>query len=289
MRLVLIHGRGQGGQLVDELTGRWVAALERGFVKAGLSRPQGVETVFPFYGDRLDEIVRQVSTPLLDVLTAKGAGVDVPDPEFRGEFLAELARANGFSDADVLAHYAGGPAEKGPLNWGWVHAMLRTLDRTPFGGRALDNFTRDVYLYLSYRTIRAEIDGLVAKVLTPGPCVVVGHSLGSVVGYNVLRKAAADVDVRLYVTLGSPLGLRAIRRRLDTPLSMPACVRDWYNAYDPRDAVALYPLDAERFPIEPPIKNKSTIDNHTGNRHGIAGYLDDVDVARELQQALTAT
>jgi hypothetical protein len=67
---------------------------------------------------------------------------------------------------------------------------------------------------------------------------------------------------------------------------MPACVRDWYNAFDPRDVVALYPLDAHNFPIRPPIENKSTVDNFTDNRHGIDGYLGDADVARKIFEAI---
>jgi hypothetical protein len=41
---------------------------------------------------------------------------------------------------------------------------------------------------------------------------------------------------------GSPPGIRAIRDQL-LPLSFPAHVRTWYNAHDPRDVVALYPLN----------------------------------------------
>jgi hypothetical protein len=55
---------------------------------------------------------------------------------------------------------------------------------------------------------------------------------------------------------------------------------------DEGDVVALRPLDGEVFPITPPIRNKTTVDNHTENRHGIVGYLDDPEVAREVLDAL---
>jgi hypothetical protein len=62
----------------------------------------------------------------------------------------------------------------------------------------------------------------------------------------------------------------------------------WFNALDHRDIVALYPLDADHFGVEPAIENKTDVENHTDNRHGISGYLDDEVVARRIFDALTA-
>ena len=78
-----------------------------------------------------------------------------------------------------------------------------------------------------------------------GPFVVVAHSLGSLLAYEVLRKLPAErYDVALFVTLGSPLGLPSIRsmfkqelRRKKLPF--PPCVRHWYNVADAQDPVAL--------------------------------------------------
>jgi hypothetical protein len=60
----------------------------------------------------------------------------------------------------------------------------------------------------------------------------------------------------------------------------------WFNAFDPRDAVALYPLDTEHFDVEPSIENKADVRNDTPNCHGISGYLSDKDVARRIYDAL---
>jgi pimeloyl-ACP methyl ester carboxylesterase len=133
--------------------------------------------------------------------------------------------------------------------------------------------------------VRRAINKIVAEKLTNEPTVVIGHSLGTVVAYDVLRQHAGNAVPR-YVTVGSPLGIRAIRRRLEAPLTMPTGVEDWYNARDQRDVVALYPLDKTNFDITPAIRNFSRVDNHTDNRHGIAGYLDDVQVAKEIRNAM---
>ena len=67
---------------------------------------------------------------------------------------------------------------------------------------------------------------------------------------------------------------------------MPGGVAGWYNAFDRHDVVALYPLDTENFGIPPPIENYSLVQNHTDNKHGIDGYLDDAAVAKRIANAL---
>lgn len=286
MKLVFIHGRAQAGKDPIMLRTQWEDALKQGLQAAQLAWPQGLTIEFPFYGDALDGLIKNLNTPLMTEVMTRGAPIDSGELAFRGELLYEMATQSGISDAEIQAYYAGEPKERGPLNWEWVQSILKALDKTPLGEPAIDIFTRDVYVYLTYRVVRKAIDEIVAEQLKTGPCIVVGHSLGSVVGYNVLSKLPATMDVRLYVTLGSPLGIEVIKRRLDKPLAMPSCVKQWYNAMDERDVVALYPLTAEHFSIEPRIENKINVDNFTDNRHGIAGYLSDPDVARKIHEAL---
>jgi hypothetical protein len=84
----------------------------------------------------------------------------------------------------------------------------------------------------------------------------------------------------------SPLGVRAIRNQL-IPIRMPAPVENWYNAFDSRDVVSVYPLDDRNFPSSPAIENYGSVRNSTPNRHGIVGYLGDGTVARKIIQHLT--
>lgn len=78
-----------------------------------------------------------------------------------------------------------------------------------------------------------------------GPFVVVAHSQGSMIAYEVLRKMDPKAcDVALFVTIGSPLGLFAVRSMFKQQLKkkklpFPACVRHWHNVADRRDMVAL--------------------------------------------------
>jgi hypothetical protein len=117
--------------------------------------------------------------------------------------------------------------------------------------------------------------------------VVVAHSLGSVVAYNILRTDRRRLQIPLLVTVGSPLGIRSVRDQF-RPLRYPTPVADWSNAFDKRDVVALYPLDQQNFPVQPRIQNDDTVNNGTGNRHGIVGYLTDGDVAKRIVDPLIA-
>lgn len=288
MKLLFVHGRDQQGKDPILLQQEWERSLEIGFAKAGLKRPANLDVLFPYYGDRLDQLVRQLDAPLVEDVILRGENPPSGEAAFRAELLYEMAVESGITDAEIQANFHGQVHERGPLNWEWIQAILKALNRTPLGDKAIDRFTRDVYVYLTNDAVREIINEIVNKPLLAGTYVVVGHSLGSVVGYNVLRGLSPAVRVTKYVTVGSPLGVKPIQRRLQSPLSMPPTVKDWYNAMDERDVVALYPLDKRSFDISPAIRNKTTVRNHTENRHGIAGYLDDVDVAREIHAALTS-
>lgn len=75
-----------------------------------------------------------------------------------------------------------------------------------------------------------------AEAMSEGADVVVSHSLGSVIAYETLCLLGAH-GVRTFVTLGSPLALPSIERRLRTHDLPPGMAR-WVNIYDPRDPVS---------------------------------------------------
>ncbi len=78
-----------------------------------------------------------------------------------------------------------------------------------------------------------------------GPFVVVAHSQGTMIAYDVLRQLRkADIDVRLFVTIGSPLGLPPVRSAFkqwtkQDRLPFPPCVSEWLNVAAVGDVVAL--------------------------------------------------
>lgn len=111
---------------------------------------------------------------------------------------------------------------------------------------------------------------------TDGPVILVTHSLGSVIAYEVLEEREfRDREVRLLVTLGSPLGLddiREILRRDAAPGRVPEPVRAWMNFADPLDLVALdRPLREEYAPAE--RIEEVAVHVPARHHHALAAYL----------------
>lgn len=48
----------------------------------------------------------------------------------------------------------------------------------------------------------------------------IGHSLGSVISYNILSKYKIK-NIKEIITVGSPLGMKVIKRNLESPLLNP--------------------------------------------------------------------
>jgi len=287
MRLLLVHGRAQEGKSSGIITQEWMTALRRGFKELGVVEPPNLKIDVPFYGDKLAERVKKRNLPQADDVATRGGAADDGYAQFLEEVATQVSSDGTVTHREIEDEMGPRPQPRGPENWEWVQSIIRIIDRhTPGVSEfSIGQLLRDVFVYVNDGPVRKAINKIVADQLTDEPTVVVAHSLGTVVGYEVLRNHAGNSVPRL-VTVGSPLGIRAIRDRLATPLVMPAGVGDWYNAFDDRDVVALYPLDADNFGIKPPIENYPFVKNHTDNRHGIDGYLDDLKVAAHIAKAL---
>lgn len=291
--LVLVHGRSQQNKDSVALKEEWLASLRAGLAKTRLEMPIPDERVrFPYYGDTLWQMVQGRPDGEVAEVIVRGRGADEGERELLEEVVQAVQEKTGISDEQVDEVLDSEVRERGPLNWEVTQGILRAVDRfVPFGsGASIALATRDVYRYLTNLSIRDRIETGILQAMEPGvPTVVVSHSLGTVVAYNLLRREGATRGwkVPVFVTLGSPLGIRGIKKRL-SPIGHPECAGAWKNAMDERDVVALYPLTDRNFSVDPDIENKTDVDNHTRNRHGIAGYLEDPDVATWIHAALTA-
>lgn len=296
--LVLIHGRSQQNKNAVALKREWLESLNEGLSKSGLKLPiPESEVRFPYYGDTLIQMVDGQTVDAAAEIIVRGSPVDEAQNRFRIAVLQEIANRAGLTEAQIAE--AAGDDEvlrRGVLNWRWVQAILTAMDRyVPFAsGSSIALFTFDVYQYLKNSNIRAHIDEGVSSAFTPSTeSVVVSHSLGTVVAYNCLvqRGHLLGWKAPLFVTLGSPLAVKEIKKSMASlaPIRCPQCAGSWLNALDPRDVVALYPLDKEGFPLIPDIpsiENLLDVNNSTENRHGIAGYLTDKRVAKRIYDAL---
>ena len=298
-QLVLIHGRSQQGKDAAALKAEWLDALGEGLAKNGLSLPIPEPDVrFPFYGNTLDQMVSGRSADEAADVIIKGVEDDDAQKRFISAVLEEVRKHAGITEQELAEEAGQDVVAKGPSNWEWLQAVVRAIDKhVPYGsGAAIALATNDVYQYLRNTAIRQDIDRGVGAAIKPKlQTVVVSHSLGTVVAYNLLRQQGTGQhwQVPLFITLGSPLAVTEIRNAVRSfgPTRCPECVGAWFNAFDERDIVALRTLDPPSFPLdptEPAIHNKRDVRNRTTNRHGIAGYLDDPEVAKRIHEALTA-
>ncbi|HEU5135736.1 MAG TPA: hypothetical protein VFU13_11375 [Steroidobacteraceae bacterium] len=298
-QLVLIHGRAQENKDSKALKAEWLDALEEGLAKSNLALPIAETDVrFPYYGDTLFDMVDGKSADTAAEIVVRGTDASADEQEFTRRILEEIRQQTGITTQQIAEVSGQEVVNRGPLNWEWFQGVLRAIDRhVPHGsGASIALFTHDVYCYLKNDAIRKKIEDGVSAAMKPGQStVVVSHSLGTVVAYNLFRREGhlRGWKVPLFITVGSPLGIQEIRKTLKgfATTRCPECADAWFNAMDERDVVALYPLKPDRFPLDPvnpAIVNKTDVRNRTANRHGIAGYLDDKEVAKRIFDALSA-
>lgn len=281
MKLIFIHGREQENKDAAFLELIWKNTFREGLKKNNLTLPADVTIEFPYYGDVMQGFVNNPNTIPQPISSTKRSSkmLVVDEAEFAYDFLSELVKNAG----KELPQKRGGVK-----NWESVHILLKMFDNyTGWGESVLKRLFKDLFLYLTNEGVQEAINNLVLSKFDKEPCVVVGHSLGSILSYVILKSQEEKLHVNKLITLGSPLGIKSIKELLPKPIGMPKCVKNgWFNAFDERDIVALNPLDAKCFPIDPLIENKNNVDNDTDNRHGIMGYLNDKEVARRIYDAL---
>ncbi|GHE10414.1 hypothetical protein [Streptomyces alanosinicus] len=141
---------------------------------------------------------------------------------------------------------------------------------------------REVEAYTAWpqrrELVRERVAGVIAR---EAPSVVIAHSLGSCVTYETLHAQPA-LEVDLLVTVGSPLRVPSLLRRLDPALRVgrgvkPAGVGRWVNIADVGDLVAVPPKLGEVFPVD----TDETCDTGLGF-HGLGGYLGNVLLAAAI-------
>ena len=158
----------------------------------------------------------------------------------------------------------------------------RTLGPTfpdPIFRFIVGKFASDVidYLYGSWtEAMRAPVRQALLR--SPRPKVIVAHSLGTVILYDVLSEPVfAGVNVDLLVTVGSPLGIGNVQQRLrdgaGRPNPVPKPLRAWSNFADRFDPVALEATLRDEFDPPKDFAVDESVNNAARNNHDLPGYL----------------
>jgi len=135
--------------------------------------------------------------------------------------------------------------------------------------------------YRSRDELRARLlRGLKDGAEKPGPHILIAHSMGTIVAYDVLRNVPECPPIDHFMTLGSPLGLDEVQDKLKPAgvkrVDYPQTIRgEWVNLYDRLDPVVGFdPKFANDFMLD----GAEVIDDiHQENwgrwRHSIHKYL----------------
>jgi hypothetical protein len=240
--VVGVHGIGKyhyyreagysAAKAAEALRGKW-----NRYLRAGLAGTPHAED------DHIAEMAyyaHHLVTPRPEVRAAAAM-----DAEAQRVFVEWASQLDGVKDAV-------GESLTGALRWA-VEWLMERLEG--HAARFATLFCPEVAAYLESPNgaARTAARRAVADTLRRNqPCVVIAHSLGSVVAYEALH-AEPDLRVELLVTLGSPLGMRNVvfERLLPAPLdgrgARPPGVARWVNIADAHDIAAIPPSLAADF------------------------------------------
>jgi hypothetical protein len=180
-----------------------------------------------------------------------------------------------------------------------VASAIRGLSRlrwfAPFGLRLAERFVAkslsQITRYLGDETIRQTAQRRVLDQVGPETRIIIAHSLGSVVAYEAAH--ALDRSLPLFLTLGSPLGIRTIvyDRLRPQPPAFPPRVRHWVNIAAPDDLVAAEPdlglLFSRGIPPGAIFEGGPTVDNGS-EPHSVLFYLGQPQVGRLIGEIFTS-
>jgi hypothetical protein len=139
-------------------------------------------------------------------------------------------------------------------------------------------FASDVIDYL-FGAPKAAMQAPVRLALLQGPKpdIVVAHSLGTIITYDVLSEdALKERRPKVLVTVGCPLGIDNVQDRLRNgagrPNPIPAGITEWTNFADRFDPVAIEATLRDEFKPSNLIEDEA-VNNAAPNNHDLTGYL----------------
>jgi hypothetical protein len=323
--LVLVHGRSQQmpaasrsgpaeeTAFVAKKRRAWLAGLAKGLTLAGLPPVDESAVYFPYYGNVFVDAIsarerRGLARPDLEV-------DQDPRPPSADTLILDSAQLLGFApgretvpedepdEAELDRAWRAYTEGDEEANFGAVlrprllrEALQYVARKTGASELVIERFLTDVAYYLDVADIRRLVLDLVAAEVRKaahehGQVVVLAHSLGTAVGYDLFDALGDAVDVPLFVTTGCPLGLPVVQRNVLPAWNASGKRRGpavhgnqvpWLNAYDVRDFVALVHPLADSY--DAPLQEERTF--NPSDPHSIQDYLSDPDVARPIGRAL---
>lgn len=248
--LVFIHGR-------YAQSGAWIEAIDAGLVAAGHDPlPDDIDIVEVDYVDVLNDVLASMPPEPMQA--------HEPSPHFhRHQRMVRLSMYPFTKRPRTLFDLF--PKQ-------WVAWFL--LNRMP-----------EIYRYWEQPEVRAAVRARCMEQMPDGDLIVVGHSLGSVVAYDLLHYLPRTTHVELLLTIGSPMAQRHWRDALlgEYQARFPtSLVSTWVNLVSTGDWVTAGDGVQRFYP--------QAIDTYTSlglGLHGETHYLASRPAAVAISDALT--
>lgn len=293
MKIIFIHGMNQQEFNAAELKQRWLNILGQGISAAQMNDPlqhrlDELDIDMAFYGDLLK--IHQLSNvlELNSMLPQSWLHLHSPinfDAQHQAHQppikpipqLSSYLPEQQCSISKRLASYAY------LLQDHVLKDLIMLINRFPhLHGQLIHKFLIETYLYLANPQFVDEVHQRVLSYFDPSQQhIVVAHSLGSVIAYNLLQQNP-QFNIQRLITLGSPLSFRVIQEKIIQPIVRPnAITGDWYNFYSQEDFLSSFPLSQPPFAFEPAIINHA-IHTFIRHPHEIAGYLQHPAVIQQI-------
>jgi len=305
--IILVHGIGQQRSSADKLESAWLPTLAGGLrnigdadladrIWRGSSQPDGIETRMAYYGHLFLRPGQQGDDP--GEFTAVES---VMAEALAQEWLRRSATRSSLKGDRILAQrevaYVNRQMGEEQGVGRVVRSAVGSLARIPWfavvgmglAERTINRDLAQVTRYFTDEGVRAAAQQQVLKLVDERTKVIIGHSLGSVVAYEVAH--SLDQALPLLITLGSPLGLQSIvyQRLRPQPPGFPSAVRQWVNVADKDDLVAaepdLIPFFGSDLPDGATFDGAFTADNGS-DPHNAEFYLGKKKIAEVLRSAL---
>jgi len=190
-----------------------------------------------------------------------------------------------------------------------------SLKYSPVVDLIFQRFFRELGLYYSEEMIPYRGESLLAKeairqelseVLKKyhrHQILLIAHSMGTIIAFDVLSLKNPEVTINTLVTIGSPLGMPIIQSKILTELQVVKnslqipdnIINDWYNFFDPDDNVSSEPILHDKF-----LANKNQVQikdikinndyefEGKRNPHKSYGYLRAPEVALVIHEFLNS-
>lgn len=280
LQVVGVHGIRQRDTNKIKLAEDWSQALARSIAMHIGANAAAPEMTTPYYGDVFPRGRLQLGDD------EEAAELEADGDE--EEFLLQALEAH--TPPDAAWQPPAGTLGKVPRTSPRVTAALAAIDRRfgPRVGQALLSRLSEVQGYFSdkHKDKADEVrDRVLRSIKQTGATLIIAHSLGSVVVYDMFRRGQIPASVDQLITCGSPLAWLPIHRklRLETPatLQLPTHVA-WLNVLDPYDPVtAGLGLAA----LVPDVTDE-VVDNQD-DPHSAELYLEQRPVARTVHAHIT--